>query len=195
TWLLRNAPANNSWENVASSADGTKLVAVAVNGGSGIYTSTNSGASWTKQPNAPTTAMLRVASSADGGRLVTTAWNASQIYNSTDSGVTWTTNLLTKFWYAVASSADGCRLVANGGDRVFVSQTIPAPVLGLTMKNEKACVSWVVPSLDFKLQTSLDPGSASWADITNEPALNLTNLQDEVVLPSTGSGFYRLRTP
>jgi len=32
--------------------------------------------------------------------------------------------------------------------------------------------------------------------VTNPPALNLTNLQDKVVLSSTnGSGFYRLKTP
>ncbi|MDD5141364.1 MAG: hypothetical protein PHY43_14030 [Verrucomicrobiales bacterium] len=36
----------------------------------------------------------------------------------------------------------------------------------------------------------------SWADVTNAPVLNLTNLQNEVLLsPSNSSSFYRLKTP
>jgi hypothetical protein len=36
----------------------------------------------------------------------------------------------------------------------------------------------------------------SWADMTNQPVLNLTNLQNEVYLPPPGSNvFYRLKTP
>jgi hypothetical protein len=32
--------------------------------------------------------------------------------------------------------------------------------------------------------------------MTNQPVLNLTNLQNEVMLsPSSSSGFYRLKTP
>jgi hypothetical protein len=47
-WILTSAPSNNDWFSIASSADGTKLAAVAwdfVAGG--IYTSTNSGDTWT----------------------------------------------------------------------------------------------------------------------------------------------------
>jgi len=37
---------------------------------------------------------------------------------------------------------------------------------------------------------------ASWSDVTNSPVLNLTNLQNELVLsPNSSSGFYRLKTP
>jgi hypothetical protein len=51
-----------------------------------------------------------------------------------------------------------------------------------------------VPSTNFVLQQSAD--LISWADLTNAPALNLTNLQNQVTLPpSNGSGFYRLKTP
>jgi len=36
----------------------------------------------------------------------------------------------------------------------------------------------------------------SESQITNLPVVNLTNLQDEVVLsPTNSSGFYRLKTP
>jgi hypothetical protein len=37
---------------------------------------------------------------------------------------------------------------------------------------------------------------SSWTDVTNTPGLNLTDLQNEVILPPTGSNvFYRLKTP
>jgi hypothetical protein len=71
------------WDAVASSADGTKLVA---GGSSGIYISTNSGVAWTPaspiQPSA-------VASSADGTELAA-AIDGEAIYISTNSGANWT---------------------------------------------------------------------------------------------------------
>src|SRR5438445_7213916 len=49
TWTPTSAPSRN-WTWVASSADGSKLVAVAYT--NGIYTSTDSGATW-KETSAP----------------------------------------------------------------------------------------------------------------------------------------------
>jgi len=46
SWTQTSAPLNY-WQSVASSSDGTKLVAV-VNGGF-IYTSTDSGVNWTQR--------------------------------------------------------------------------------------------------------------------------------------------------
>src|SRR6266705_1405471 len=69
TWTPTTAPAS-LWASVASSADGTKLVAVAsgyyVHNLSGpIYPSFNSGATWT-QTSAPLGPWKGVSSSADG---------------------------------------------------------------------------------------------------------------------------------
>ena len=51
-----------------------------------------------------------------------------------------------------------------------------------------------MPSTNFVMQQS--PDLCSWTDMTTTPVLNLTNLQNEVILPLTGSnGFYRLKTP
>jgi hypothetical protein len=98
-------------------------------------------------------------------------------------------------WQAVASSADGNRLVAvawNGG--IWISQTTPAPSLNLAPANGNLALSWIVPSTNFVMQQSAD--LTSWTDVTNPPTLNLTNLQDEVILsPTNSSGFYRLKTP
>ena len=56
-----------------------------------------------------------MASSADGRRLL--AGEANGLFTSTDSGVTWTAQAAGYYWQAVASSADGTKLLAavNGG--------------------------------------------------------------------------------
>ena len=86
------------------------LVAAA-NGG--IYTSSNSGGTWTPQTNAPSKQWQSVASSSDGTKLVA-GINGGGIYVSVDSGVTWTqTGPPNKVWASsLASSSDGTKLVA-----------------------------------------------------------------------------------
>jgi hypothetical protein len=107
-WTPRASTLN--WRCVASSSDGTKLVADVDNGS--IYTSTDSGATWT--PRAGTAQWSCVASSADGTKLVAGVNNVSsgRLYTSTDSGVNWTPRAVNAPWYSVASSADGTKLVA-----------------------------------------------------------------------------------
>jgi len=104
-WTPRDS--SRSWYGVASSADGSKLVAV-VNRGQ-IYTSADSSVTWT--PRGIATNWDDVASSADGTKLVAVV-NDGQIYTSTDSGVTWTPRDSPRFWHRVASSADGTKIVA-----------------------------------------------------------------------------------
>lgn len=83
-----------NWKSVASSADGTKLVAVLESTDGYIYTSTDSGVTWAKRTAAKGyyTYWTSVASSADGTKLVAAAdymypdpYNAGRIYTSTDS--------------------------------------------------------------------------------------------------------------
>ncbi len=125
TWVQTSAP-SNSWVSVASSADGSKLAAVSgpsVSGSVGaIFTSTNSGITWISN-NAPNFTWYYIASSADGTKLVATADDrpaasfedfVGVVYTSTNSGVTWVSNSLpvtVRYWYSVASSADGEKLV------------------------------------------------------------------------------------
>ncbi len=99
-----------SWPSVASSSDGTHLVAVS--SGGGIYTSSNSGSTWA-QTSAPTTTWQAVASSSDGTHLVA-ASSVGGIYKSSNSGSTWakTSAPIVSYWQAVASSSDGTHLVA-----------------------------------------------------------------------------------
>ena len=76
TWTPRESV--RGWTSVASSSDGTKLVAF-VNGGQ-IYTSIDSGVNWT--PRDSNRNWISAASSSDGGKLVAGV-EFGQIYTST----------------------------------------------------------------------------------------------------------------
>lgn len=211
TWM-QITPPPVSWEGgsssqvIAASADGTRLVA-AFNAsfnsiGCPIFISTNSGATWAAT-SAPSNNWKCVASSADGTKLVAVAvpysGNIGPIYSSTNSGATWTSNTVpNQQWTFVACSADGNKLVAVSGryilGLIYTSRITPAPSMSITPSSGNLTLSWLVPSTNFIMQQSLDLGG--WTNMTNLPVLNLTNLQDEVVLSLTGSsGFYRLKTP
>jgi len=108
-------PLGQNWSSVASSSDGSKLVAAA----DYIYTSTNYGMTWVQQTNAGSGWWNSVASSSDGSKLVAAA---DYIYTSTNYGVTWVqqTNAGSRGWFCVASSSDGSKLVA-AGDYIYTS--------------------------------------------------------------------------
>jgi photosystem II stability/assembly factor-like uncharacterized protein len=126
-------PSPGDWDSVASSADGTHLVAGTGVRGGGIYTSADGGATWTQRTSGlpSRTSWVSVAASSDGTHLAAVADPAGgsgggEIYTSTDSGATWTQQSsglpFTPAWRAIASSADGTHLVAaasyngsNGG--------------------------------------------------------------------------------
>lgn len=106
------------WNSIASSTDGTKLVATESVGK--IYTSSDSGENWT--PRDSDREWNAVASSMDGTKLVAVvgesgAGSPGQIYTSTDSGENWIPRDSNRYWESVASSSDGSKLVAvvNGG--------------------------------------------------------------------------------
>jgi hypothetical protein len=199
-WTSTNSLSSEA-VSIASSADGAELAAIC---GQLIFVSTNVGVTWV-QTSAPRTNWISIASSADGSKLVAAATGFDvikrsvvngPIYTSTNSGMTWVSNSVpAQYWTSVASSADGNELAAvvfGGG--IWVSQSTPAPQLNIATSNTNLDLSWIVPSTSFVMQQSSDLGS--WADMTNTPALNLTNLQNEVILSPIGSsGFYRLKTP
>jgi DNA-binding beta-propeller fold protein YncE len=201
TWTLRSTSVGY-WTSVASSADGNNLVAVGggFSGHTGpIYTSANAGVTW-HPTTAPSKNWINVASSADGTILAAAAVtnaSGSAIYISTDSGTTWKPGglPLSLSWESLAFSADGAELVAGAGypqvGGIFYLRTTPAPKLNLSVSNNQPLLSWIIPSLDFTLQQS--PDLMNWTNVMNSPVLNLTNLQNQVVLPPPGgNGFFRL---
>jgi len=106
------------------------------------------------------------------------AFNGGPLYTSTDSGSTWNpANVPSTNWQCVAMSADGNSMVATvQGGGIWISHTTSTPQLSVTNSPTNALPSWIVPSANFLLQQSTD--LVSWADVTNQPVLNLTHLQN-----------------
>ncbi len=190
-WTPRDSV--RAWSAVASSSDGTKLVAT-VNTGQTIYTSTNSGLTWVAQSTgAGSQKWSSVASSADGTKVVAgvgdTGNTSGNIYVSTNSGVLWASKASQQQWVSVASSSDGTKLVAaaygfdlskiNGGVYVSVNSG-----LNWTYEFGLAVCSAVASSADgTKLVATASSQStqgiyistnsgASWLQSTNIGSLN-----------------------
>ena len=132
-WAQTSAP-TNSWSAVATSADGTKITAVAQGNvlDGQIYLSVDAGVTW--QPaSAPPARWDSVASSADGMKLV--ASGTAGVWTSGDFGFTWVLRTNVSF-RSLASSADGARLVGAGagGFNIYTSTNSGAfwsPVSGV----------------------------------------------------------------
>jgi hypothetical protein len=96
-------------------------------------------------------------------------------------------------------SADGNGVIGGVGlpstiGEIYVSHSAPSPPLNFLPSSTNVALSWIVPSTNFALQQS--PDHRSWNNVTNAPTMNLTNLQNQIILsPSNDSGFYRLSTP
>ncbi len=119
--ILTLRQVNSSTMAVASSADGTRLVAA--EWGGQIYLSADAGLTWTARETSRY--WQAVASSADGRKLVAVEYygpsGGGHIYTSSDYGLTWTPRESNRYWQSVASSADGTRLVAVGSDQIYTS--------------------------------------------------------------------------
>lgn len=212
TWSIGGSP-SRSWTSVASSADGTKLMAAA---SGGIYTSTNFGSTWTAT-TASNINWSSIACSADGNQLITSGsatyistnfgydWRmaspqtgkvassangtrlviaGNSMFTSSDSGATWISNSAPQLWTSIASSADGSELVANSQNSgIWIGRTVPSPQINVASSNGNLALSWIIPSTNFVLQQNFDLTTANWSEVTNVPVLNLTNLQNQVALP------------
>jgi hypothetical protein len=94
--------------------------------GGRIYTSSDSGVSWTARESDRN--WFGVASSADGSKLVASVEHG-QLYTSSDSGVSWTARESNRYWWNVASSADGSKLVAVEWN-IYTSIATTSPGVG-----------------------------------------------------------------
>ena len=204
TLTQTTAPTNN-WMSVASSADGTKLVAAAMNSEGGfIYASTDSGLTWALTGAPTNNNWVTVASSADGSKLVAASWYAfvsnhiyGCVYTSTNFGMTWTPNNVPDAqWQSVAASADGTKLVA-----------VAVEPFGLICSSTNSGATWIsnaVPSESWHsvassadgnqlvvagmVDQSFNPGHVYISQTTPSPCLNLTpsssNLAVAWIIPS-----------
>ena len=224
TWSpLTGAPIPiRAWLSVASSADGTKLVACTDadydSPDSLIYTSADSGATWTRT-KAPSNYWSSVTCSADGTVLAACAgllkepeffWEGGggveAVYLSTNSGVTWEDSRAPgEAWTSLAISANGKRLVAVSelDSCIYTLQLpvpppppFPSPHLDVNASGGSMGISWPVPSTSFALQQNDDLTTTNWTDVPMSPTLNFTTVNYQVMVPPhPGSHFYRLRSP
>ena len=190
TWTQTSAPIG-MWTSVASSADGTKLVAAIgsyfVNGyNSTLYISTNSGTTWVENTDIPESpaSIVSVACSADGRVILANGgWAVGEAYGSalfisTNAGVDWTVTNFYGVANSVSCSADGTKIIAGFG---FMSMwTMLSTNLGSTWRQSIGGQS-VASSADGTILLNSSgyggPGpiwlssnaGISWSQITNPP--------------------------
>jgi len=98
---------------IVTSADGSRLAAIAVGDSmGGIFTSSDGGSTWQERTNAGISFFTSISSSADGEKLVAVA-NGGGILISTDGGESWYSKLAAtnKVFQAVASNPDMTKIV------------------------------------------------------------------------------------
>jgi hypothetical protein len=175
---------NRMWTSVACSADGTHVVASSGGLLSGlIYTSADSGATWQKT-TAPSNSWTSVASSTDGSRLVAIIAAAGGfddpdikgfVYTSTNHGTNWlnvwtnSSRALRPIWSAVASSADGTRLVAAAAGFVMMNVGT-ANAKGLIFTSANSGNSWtqtLAPTNEWISAACSADGSVIVAAVSN----------------------------
>ena len=110
---LANIPIVNSANGISVSSDGTKLVLITGNNSqnngafNAVYTSADSGATWTPRTiptfNSP---LVSVVSSSTGQYVVVTTRKSSAIMKSSDYGATWTSTSLSGFNSSCNGSTD-----------------------------------------------------------------------------------------
>jgi hypothetical protein len=88
-------------------------------------------------------------------------------------------------------SADGNELALLYNGAIYIAQLTSSPQLNAVMSSNGIVLSWTVPSSPATLQQSFN--LRTWQPVTNAAALNNTNLQNQVTLPtSKAQAFYRL---
>lgn len=192
SWEVSNAGFAH-WRALACSANGSTVVAAQATRAEGdygfLYTSPNAGASWSVGAGAPIGNWGRVASSADGTRLIaalishysleTNKSSIGGLYTSHDSGVTWNASVgaAPGAWLSVASSADGMHLFAA------MEYNADYTKLGQFFVSNDAGTTWTATGVPY--------GYSSVASSSDGKHLFVAQLYDQNPLWSTGGQFYK----
>ncbi|KKL83359.1 hypothetical protein LCGC14_1975550, partial [marine sediment metagenome] len=124
---------NKNWAAVASDSDGSHLIAAIYGSGHNLFTSADSGATWTERiPEVGISNWKAVASDSDGSHLIAIGLETNyKVWTSADYGVTWTERkptadspVFTGTWEGVASNSDGSKLIVGGSwvqDELYTS--------------------------------------------------------------------------
>ena len=132
TWTEQATDRTRRWQAVASSADGSRLVAGQWDGD--VYTSLDGGVTWRNHNRGlgGSAHWVSVASSADGRKLV--AASSTEIHTSEDGGDHWQRvegfqAMENRRWTSLASSSDGETLVASSISETVNGQLRPGEIL------------------------------------------------------------------
>jgi photosystem II stability/assembly factor-like uncharacterized protein len=189
SFIYNSADGGNTWTSnfvselpltsLASSADGTRLIAGS--GSNALFLSTNAGVTWS-QTNLPVAPFgVGVASSADGTRLAAATYEA--IFTSSDAGVTWQMSgaPTNQYWNSIASSADGSRLAAGGYSIAFgISQD------GVFVSMDSGA-TWTTNILPLPGSVPLVASSAEGTTLLAVPT-DFSVARDGAIFTSTNSG-------
>ncbi len=170
------------WATVAASSSGTYVVAATTPNASLVdgylYTSSDSGNTWTQHIELGALAWTGAACSYDGSIMVACD-HSGHIYRSTDHGATWTTLTTAgvKTWAKLSMSSDGSKIVALAdGDCLYISTDngftwtartgagSPFEWIGLGISSDGSKII-VADNSGGGLQKSSDYG-ATWTTIT-----------------------------
>jgi len=149
---------DRNWCSIACSADGSRLLAAVGEANikgqlvvGYLYTSPDYGATWTPRLTDEPRRWIRVASSADGNKLIAVEDNSlvdpgGRIHLSTDAGRTWQARGPSAVWRGIASSLDGSRLIAIGQSLPsFATQVYLSIDSGLTWNVHRAIAPLAQP--------------------------------------------------
>jgi hypothetical protein len=152
TWTSNNVPAAE-WQSVASSADGTKLVAAAIEPSDLVYSSTNSGATWISNA-VPDEGWFSVASSADGDKLVVVS--------------TWDQSFNPGHVYISQTTPSPCLNLMPSSSNLAVAWIIPSTNFVLQQNSDLTTTNWTdvtnPPVLNFtnlQDEVTLSPSNSS----------------------------------
>lgn len=195
--------------------NGAKLAAASYAGpaqiaGTGlIYTSADSGSTWTNA-SPQTNYCPSVASSSDGTHLIAVSLLDQSLqypgvtWRSSNSGVNWSEDILTGYFNSAGISADGAKPAVTDVARNMIytfgepSATAPAmlPLLSIAPVGDQLSLAWGISNAAGFLLfscTNLAPPAACFS-VTNLPTLGSNRIR--VILPtSLQIQFFRLSQP
>jgi hypothetical protein len=145
-----------------------------------IYSSTNSGMTWTVI-NAPGKYEFPLTAEPDGGGFIA----AATLYPSPENQTA--TNSPATNWYAVGSAPDGSKLV------ITEDPSQPAPVLSITHAGGGVVVSWPAAFTSFVLQANNDLSTTNWVNVA-DPVKKAGGENQVLISSPADNNFYRLKS-
>ena len=173
------AIASTNRVDILSSGDYTRIVVMIADNGP-IYSSTNSGMTWTTL-TAPGKYEFRLSGDEPGGGFIAAGTIRPSLQDQPVS------RLAPTNWYAIGSAADGSRIV------LMESVAQSAPALKIMRSDNGALVSWPSMFTGFVLQANNDLSSTNWMDVPN-PVRTVADENQIYVPPPVGNTFFRLRS-